>query len=264
MVRRGGLGGVHEWGGLRYFRQVREGLCVVEADEREAACSFWRNGQRVAMKCACWLAILVGLGSAMAEERPWVSLFDGKSLAGWVSSKGGPPSPGWVVEDGCIHRKAGGGDLLSEKEFADFELEFEWKISSGGNSGVKYRLRKTPLAWVGPEYQVLDDLRHVNGKVADTTAASLYDVVPASRDKGLRGPGEWNFSRIVARGSVLEHWLNGNLAMRVDGSSDKWKQLKKDSKFAKLAGFGEAAAGPILLQDHGDEVWFRGIRIRCW
>jgi hypothetical protein len=209
-----------------------------------------------------WLLAGLLATAATGEEGRWLSLFDGKSLEGWSSASGGAPAAGWKVEDGCIHRSAGGGDLLSVGKFTDFELEFEWKISAGGNSGVKYRLRKTALAWVGPEYQVLDDARHSNGKVADTTAASLYEVVPAARDKLLRPAGEWNSSRIVARGKVLEHWLNGKLAMRADTATAEWRALKQDSKFARVEGFAEPAAGPILLQDHGDEVWFRAIRIR--
>lgn len=209
-----------------------------------------------------WMIAGVVAAAAAAAEEPWIPLFDGKTLAGWKSPGGGAPNAGWKVEDGCIHRSSGGGDLLSEREFADFELEFEWKISAGGNSGVKYRLRKTALAWVGPEYQLLDDARHPNGKVADTTAASLYEVVPAAGDKFLRPPGEWNSSRIVARGAVLEHWLNGKLAMKADTSTAGWSSSKKASKFARVEGFAEPVAGPILLQDHGDEVWFRAIRIR--
>jgi len=209
-----------------------------------------------------WMIAGVLATAVAVGEEPWISLFDGKTLEGWRSPGGGAPAAGWKVEDGCIHRSSGGGDLLSEREFADFELEFEWKISAGGNSGVKYRLRKTARAWVGPEYQVLDDARHPNGKVADTTAASLYEVVPAAGDKLLRPPGEWNSSRIVARGVLLEHWLNGKLAMKADTSTAGWRASKEASKFARVEGFAESAAGPILLQDHGDEVWFRAIRIR--
>ncbi len=213
------------------------------------------------MKCTWILAGLLAT-SAMAEEKDWVPLFDGKSLAGWKSSAGGEPGKGWKVEDGCIHRAAVGGDLLSEKEYADFELEFEWKIAAKGNSGVKYRVQKSAGGWLGPEYQVLDDAGHPNGKVADTTAASLYEVVPAAKDKALNPVGEWNQSRIVAKGTTLEHWLNGKLAVKTDTAGKEWPELKKASKFAKMEGFAGPAAGHLLLQDHGDKVWFRAIRIR--
>ena len=209
------------------------------------------------------LALVVILsGSALAEPGAAVPLFNGKDLSGWTSAKGGPPGKGWKVEDGAIHRTAGGGDLISEKEYADFELEFEWKISKGGNSGVKYRLRTTPAGWIGAEYQVLDDAGHPNGKVADTSTGSLYEVVPADKDKILNPPGEWNKSKVIAKGKVLEHWLNGKLVLKADTSSAGWAEMKKASKFAKIDGFAEAGPGRILLQDHGDEVWFRAIRIR--
>lgn len=213
------------------------------------------------MKMAWILAALLAI-PAMAAEKEWTPLFDGKSLAGWTSATGGEPGKGWTVVDGTIHRAAGGGDLLSAKEYQDFELEFEWKISAKGNSGVKYRVRKSPGGWLGPEYQVLDDAGHPNGKIEDTTAASLYEVVPAAKDKELKPVGEWNRSRIVARGTTLEHWLNGKLAMKIDTAGKEWPELKKASKFAKRDDFAGPATGRLLLQDHGDPVWFRAIRIR--
>ncbi|WP_193211588.1 3-keto-disaccharide hydrolase [Luteolibacter marinus] len=208
--------------------------------------------------------VIAGLmvGAATAEEPAWISLFDGKTLSGWTSATGGKPGEGWKVEEGSIHRAGKAGDLISEKEFTDFELEFDWKVAKGANSGVKYRVQKTAGGWLGPEYQVLDDTGHPNGKVADTSAASLYEIVPAAKDKALKPPGEWNHSRIVAKGTVLEHWLNGKQVVKIDIEGTDWPGLKKDSKFAKVDGFAGPAAGHILLQDHGDEVWFRSIRIR--
>lgn len=209
-----------------------------------------------------WMIAGLLATSAMAEEKAWISLFDGKTLEGWKSPTGAAPGKGWKVADGCIHRESAGGDLLSEKEYKDFELEFEWKISAKGNSGVKYRVSKSPGGWLGPEYQVLDDAGHPNGKVADTTAASLYEVVPAAKDKVLNPAGEWNKSKIVAKGTTLQHWLNGKLAVEIDTAGKEWPELKKASKFAKMEGFAGPAAGHLLLQDHGDPVWFRAIRIR--
>lgn len=201
-------------------------------------------------------------GAAVAHGADWTSLFDGKSLSGWTSATGGKPGDGWKVEDSVIHRAGKSGDILSEKEYKDFEFEFEWKISAKGNSGVKYRVQKSPGGWLGPEYQVLDDAGHPNGKVADTTAASLYEIAPASKGKKLNPAGEWNVSRIVAKGTKLEHWLNGKLAVKIDTTSKEWEKLKKDSKFSKVDDFAGPAAGKILLQDHDDEVWFRNLRIR--
>lgn len=201
-------------------------------------------------------------GAAASSAADWTPLFDGKSLAGWTSDTGDKPGDGWKVEDGAIHRAGKSGDLLSAKEYKDFEFEFEWKISAKGNSGVKYRVKKSPGGWLGPEYQVLDDAGHPNGKVADTAAASLYEIAPAPKDKDLKPAGEWNVSKIVAKGTILEHWLNGKLAVKIDTSGDEWKNLKKDSKFSKMDDFAGPAAGHLLLQDHGDEVWFRNLRIR--
>ncbi|MEK7952371.1 3-keto-disaccharide hydrolase [Luteolibacter soli] len=201
-------------------------------------------------------------GAASAKDADWTPLFDGKSLAGWTSADGGKPSDGWKVEDGAIHRAAKAGDMISAKEYKDFEFEFEWKISAKGNSGVKYRVHKSPGGWLGPEYQVLDDKGHPNGKVPDTTASSIYEIAPAAKDKDLKPVGEWNVSKIVAKGTVLEHWLNGKLSVKIDTTSEEWKKLKEDSKFSKMADFAGPAAGHLLLQDHGDEVWFRNLRIR--
>lgn len=246
---------------MRYFSEAKEGLRFVEAYEGNAACRPEESSQAASMLKALILAGILA-GAAGAEEKEWTPLFDGKTLDGWKSLTGGEPGKGWKVEDGCIHRTGEGGDLLSEKEYGDFELEFDWKISHGGNSGLKYRVRKSPGGWLGPEYQVLDDANHPNGKVPDTTSASLYEIVPAAKDKELHPQGEWNHSKIVAHGTVLEHWLNGKLALKIDTSGPDWPALKKDSKFAKIEDFAGPGAGHILLQDHGAEVWFRALRIR--
>jgi hypothetical protein len=201
-------------------------------------------------------------GAAVSHAADWTSLFDGKTLAGWTSATGGKPGDGWKVEDGAIHRAAKAGDMISAKEYKDFEFEFEWKISAKGNSGVKYRVQKSPGGWLGPEYQVLDDKEHPNGKVPDTTAGSLYEIAAAARDKDLKPVGEWNSSKIIAKGTVLEHWLNGKLTVKIDTTSEEWKKLKADSKFSKMENFAGPDAGHLLLQDHGDEVWFRNLRIR--
>lgn len=202
-------------------------------------------------------------GSAVAEPGKEVSLFNGKDLSGWKSATGGAPGSGWKVEEGgVLHRAEKGGDLISEKEYADFELEFDWKISKAGNCGVKYRVRKTAAGWIGAEYQVLDDAGHANGKVPDTSAASLYEVVPAATDKELKPVGEWNHSKVVAKGSTIEHWLNGKLVLKADTTSKEWAEMKKNSKFAKVDGFAEAGPGHVLIQDHNDEAWFKDIKIR--
>lgn len=205
---------------------------------------------------------IVGLAPVLSADGPWVALFDGKSLAAWTSDNGGPPGDGWKVGDGVLHRAGGGGNLVSKDEFTDFELEFEWKISPKGNSGLKYRLRKTPAGWLGAEYQLIDDGGHPDAKDADRRTASLYDVAAAPADKELKPVGEWNHSRVVVKGKRIEHWLNGKMVIGIEVGSPEWEAGKKASKFSKVEGFAEPGPGRIQLQDHGDGVWFRGIRIR--
>lgn len=215
-------------------------------------------------------AALAAASPADAQEGEWQTLFDGSTLSGFVNGAGNPVEEGgWVADDGVLRRAARGGDLYTARSFRDFELEWEWKVSPGGNSGVKYRLyRKPGGGWLGAEYQVLDDHRHPDaamGSEGNRKSASLYDVVAAAPDKPLRGVGEWNQSRVVARGDRIEHWLNGRKVLEVDQSSDAWRRALAGSKFAKEEGVQNwfaRQAGPILFQDHGDEVWYRNIRIR--
>ena len=196
-------------------------------------------------------------GGSDAETSEWISLFDGKTLSGWSSRNGKAPVKGWVVEDGVIHRKSGGGDIVTEQEYEDFELELEWKISPKGNSGIKYRFDGK----LGPEYQVLDDDGHSNGKNPFTSAGAMYLMAKPNDQKELKPVGEWNKARIVAKGQHLEHWLNGSKIIEMDVGSDAWNQIKAKTKFRNAKGYGEGA-GKILLQDHQDPVWYRNIRIR--
>ena len=213
------------------------------------------------LRALVFTGLLAAVSPAGVEAEKWESLFDGKTLEGWESAKGGKPGEGWKVEDGAIHRSGGSGDIISEKEYGDFILEFEWKIAAGGNSGVKYRVRKSPGGWLGPEYQVLDDAGHPNGKVADTSAASVYEVVAPSANKVAAPAGHWNKSRIIAKGTKLTHFLNDQKVVEIDTASKEWEEMKKASKFAKMEDFAGPGKGRILLQDHGDEVWFRKLRI---
>jgi hypothetical protein len=205
--------------------------------------------------------------SPFEREAGWELLFDGRSLAGWHRF-GQPDAPraegGWEVVDGCLHLPAGGkgGDLATDRSFGDFELELEWRVAPGANSGVKYRVAETEGAgyMLGPEFQVLDDERHPDGKAPITSAGSLYAVM-VPEGKALRPVGEFNRSRIVARGDRIEHWLNGLRVVETTIGSPAWEQRKAASKFASVEGFA-IGRGVIGLQDHGDEVWFRSIRLR--
>jgi hypothetical protein len=222
--------------------------------------------------CAVLCAALVSLSTGPAAEASdapeagWVSLFDGKTLRGWTTPDGQPVTQGWEVVDGAIHRAGKGGQIVSEAKFDNFELSFEWKVAKGGNSGVKYRIQPHPTRkgqWVGCEYQILDDDNHPNGKKPTTRAGALYDLyAPDETSKELRPAGEYNSTRIVARGTKLEHWLNGKKILEVDTASPEWKDRIAKSKFKTVQGFAEARPSKILLQDHNTDVWFRDIKVR--
>ena len=170
------------------------------------------------------------------------------------------------MADGALHhaKGAGGGDIVTKEAFEEFELVWEWKISEGGNSGLKYNL-PDPAKGVGFEYQLLDDAKHPDAKLHDgtRTTGSLYDVIPAAADKKLNAPGEWNASRVLVKGSHVEHWLNGGKTVEVELGSDALKAAIAASKFKTTAGFGARTKSPILLQDHGDEISVRDIKIRA-
>ena len=203
------------------------------------------------------ILIPVLISGVVTAEESWTELFDGKSLDGWTTLDGNPITKGWTVEDGTIHRNDRGGDIITTGVFKDFILEFEWKISKRSNSGVKYRVQRN----IGLEYQILDDAEHPDGKKPSHRAASFYDLLAAPDSKPIKPIGEWNQSKIVAKGTKLEHWLNGKLVAQLDQSSDDWKKRFESSKYRKRENFG-AVASPILLQDHGDPVWFRNLRIQ--
>jgi hypothetical protein len=222
--------------------------------------------------------------TAAEKTAGWVLLFDGRTLAGWRGlGYDHIPSGHWLVEDGAIKKNptknvalqadgqpAQGGDLMTVAAFGDFELAFEWKISPGGNSGVKYNvseemsMRQAPNhAALGFEYQVLDDLLHPDAKNGpNRTAGALYDLVSPGPGKILKRVGEYNSARIVWRGGRGEHWLNGVKILEFDLSSADFAARLAKSKYASLAGFADKRRGHIVLQDHTDAAWYRSIKIR--
>jgi hypothetical protein len=213
------------------------------------------------------IPIVIGLSvSAAPSNGPWISLFDGKTFNGWTRFDGKPIGPGWVVEDGCIRRVSTGAmDIITSRTFRDFELELEWKLQRDSNSGIKYRIHRIPDGkWIGPEYQIMNDPEPPVPRQKGSCAA-LYDIKEPRPDGKQKPPGEWNRARIVARGSHLEHWLNGKKVVEIDQDSAEWTEMLDRSKFAAYSGYREwfgRNAGPILLQDHGGSVWFRHIRVR--
>ncbi|MBD3672018.1 MAG: DUF1080 domain-containing protein [Planctomycetaceae bacterium] len=183
--------------------------------------------------------------TSAAEFEP---LFDGSSLEGWKHNGN------WKIEEGAITREGKGGSLVykAKKVPDDFELVFEWKVAPGSNSGVYYR----PTQY---EYQILDNSKHADGKNPRTSAASLYFCMPPSHDN-TKTPGEWNQGRIICKGTVIQHWLNGEKVVGFDYTDPKYAA---EVKMLKQRGGNLAARGAFLsLQDHGDPVWYRNIKLR--
>jgi hypothetical protein len=197
------------------------------------------------------------------REAGWKLLFDGRSTAGWRGYRRDSMPSGWQVLDGALTRVAGAGDIVTVDRYKNFDLRLDWKIAEGGNSGVMYRVSEDrEYPWeTGPEMQVLDNARHPDGKSELTAAGSCFAVYPAPRT-AAHAAGEWNHARIIVRGSHVEHWLNGRKVVSYELGSPDWERRVKASKFATMPGYGRNAEGYISLQDHGDEVAFRDIRIR--
>jgi hypothetical protein len=198
------------------------------------------------------------------RKEGWRLLFDGKTTIGWRGYRTDRFPDGWQIIDGALVRVAeGAGDIITNERFRNFELALQWKVDSGGNSGIFYRGTEAgENTWnTAPEMQVLDDARHADGKSELTSAGALYGLYPAPRGI-VRPAGEWNDARIVLHGNRGEHRLNGVKLFEFEIGSPDWKARVLASKFASMPGFARASEGYIGLQDHGDHVEFRNIRIR--
>ena len=204
--------------------------------------------------------------SAGEREAGWELLFDGHSTAGLRGFRSETfPARGWVIEEGALRHVAGGGggDIVTVKTYRDFELAFEWKVAKGANSGIMYRVGEDHDAtWrTGPEYQILDDEEHHDGKNTSTSAGALYALI-AAEGKRLKPVGEWNTGRILLIGDRLEHWVNGKRVVATFLHNERWNELIEASKFKTMPAFGELPEGHIAFQDHGDDVWYRNIKLR--
>ena len=203
-----------------------------------------------------------GMDDAQAQE-DWHALFDGSTTNGWRGYNRADMPDGWQVVDGALTRTAAAGDIITTEEFANFELALEWMVQAGGNSGIFYRAVESddPIYYSAPEMQVLDDAGHVDGGSRLTAAGANYGLHPAP--EGVVNPaGEWNSVRLVVNGNHVEHWLNDQKIVEYELGSGDWKQRVENSKFVEWPVYGTADRGHIGLQDHGDWVAFRNIRIR--
>ena len=216
--------------------------------------------------------------SADEAAQGWKLLWNGKNLSGWRNvGKNSAPEKGWMVENGVLTVQATelgqakiGGDIIAQDPYGVFELDLEFKITPGANSGIKYFASEKGNSALGLEYQILDDKRHpdaIKGVVGNRTCASLYDLIPSERFVSHRNVpvevGKWNHARIIARpNGVVQHWLNGFKVVQFQRGNNIFRALVARSKYAELEGFGLADKGYISLQDHNNEVSFRSIKVR--
>jgi len=211
-------------------------------------------------------AVSLDAGEATSKPGKWKVLFDGKSADRWRGFKMNSfPDQSWKVEGGVLKTIKGGHgpDIITKEKFDNFELDLEWKVTPGANSGIMYRVSEdfdAPYE-TGPEMQVLDDEKHADGRDPKTSAGSLYALI-APKNKRLKPVGEWNKVRIVVQGNHAEHWLNGVKVVEYELGSDQLNRLIAQSKFKDMPLFAREKTGYLDLQHHGDEVWYRKIRVR--
>ncbi|MGB5229833.1 MAG: DUF1080 domain-containing protein [Eudoraea sp.] len=212
------------------------------------------------------------------EKNGWKLLWDGSTTNGWRGARLDDfPAEGWIIENGELivlssggEESTAGGDIVTDDLYGNFELQLDFKLTNGANSGIKYfvdtDLNKGPGSSIGLEYQILDDDNHPDAKLGNhegsRTLASLYDLIMVDPDKPVNPIGEWNHARILSKDNHVEHWLNGMKVLEYERKSDLYKKLVLESKYKIWPNFGESDQGHILLQDHGDRVAFKNIKIR--
>ena len=248
---------------------------IGDDSEKDGAQVRWRN-----LRIQTGITTEPAQSSSLSDEEKaagWKMLWDGKSSAGWRSAKGPEfPKQGWKMEDDeLIVLESGGaeaiagGDIITTEKYSDFELSLDFKITPGANSGIKIfvdaEINKGPGSSIGPEFQVLDDALHPDAKLGrngNRTVGSLYDMIPAPADKRVKPVGEWNHARILSDGMHVTFWLNGVKTVEFHRGSKEWRENVAISKYNVWPAFGELKEGHILLQDHGNKVHYRNVKIR--
>jgi hypothetical protein len=203
--------------------------------------------------------------TAAEKADGWQLLFDGRTLDAWRGyRRDALPESGWEIKEGTLRTipKAKGGELITRRKFDNFEFSWEWRVAPGGNNGVKYFVTEERPKSPGHEYQMIDDAGYPGKLSSNHHTADFYDVLPAASDKPIRPAGEWNMSRIVVRGTRVEHWLNGKNVLTYELGSEAVKAGIEKSKFKGHAGFGDKIAGHIMLTYHQDECWYRNLKVR--
>jgi hypothetical protein len=214
---------------------------------------------------------MVNTADTLSKKGEWVSLFDGKTLNGWHGYNKTGEIKNWMIEDSamvCLGAAEGdtGGDIVTDKEFENFDLTWEWKITKGGNSGVMYHVMEHPKYKApyetGPEYQVIDDIGFPGKLETWQQAGADYAMNVANDKKKLKPVGEWNSSRILFNNGHVEHWLNGEKVVEFQAWDEKWTKEKNEGKWKDFPDYGTFRKGKIALQDHGNKVYFRKIFIK--
>jgi hypothetical protein len=217
-----------------------------------------------------FLVAVLALAPLAAQNDGFKPLFDGKTLNGWRGyKKADTKETRWRVENGLVTIPGTGEgdtkgqrDLITDATYDQFDLKWEWKVAEGGNSGVKYFVLEDQPSAIGHEYQMIDDERHPDAKIGPhRQTAALYDVFPAA-DRPLKKAGEWNDAEVIVKGNHVEHWLNGKRVLQYELDSPEIRAATAKSKFKDIARFGKPQNGHLLIQDHGDQVWFRNMRIK--
>ncbi|AWW31359.1 DUF1080 domain-containing protein [Echinicola strongylocentroti] len=216
----------------------------------------------------------VSVKTTTSTDDEWTKLFNGQNLDGWTNYNKETVGPAWKVEDGVLFLDAsnkenwqvnGGGDIVTEKVYDNFHLKLDWKISKNGNSGIMFLVQeldeyKHPYN-TGPEYQLLDNDGHPDGKIEKHRTGDLYDLIKA-KEEAENPVGEWNTSEIIVNQGKLTFKLNGVTTVETTLWDDNWKELIANSKFKNMEGFGQYQKGKISLQDHGNNIWFKNIMIK--